>query len=89
MLGKQAKGCYAYDTKHSTNQGEKDDPFPFGQRQFYQAKHIKNSWWSSLVVTAVAQVQSLAQELPHAAGTAKKKKKVFDFTSKKKSKMKQ
>ena len=41
------------------------------------------------MVTAVAQVQSLAQELPHAAGTAKKKKKVFDFTSKKKSKMKQ
>ena len=34
------------------------------------------------LVTAVAQVQSLAQELPHAMGTAKKKARIFTFTKK-------
>ena len=33
--------------------------------------------WGSGFVTAVAWVQSLAQELPHAVGTAKKKPHVF------------
>ena len=48
--------------------------------------HGSASWGSGVVtavalVTAVVQVQFLAQELPHVVGTARKKKSMPDFKS--------
>ena len=37
--------------------------------------HCGAAGWGSGIITAVAQVQSLAWQLPHAAGTAKGEKK--------------